>query len=123
MATRVSDSRAMYKAIILQVLAAVITAIGAGVLVGTRGAVSVGLAAFACIVPNLLFVLRLKSVSQRAGSSYAANFFAGEFLKIAATIGLVAIAVKGYPEMHWPSMMIGFAIVLHAGFLAFWKKS
>lgn len=112
----------MFRSIFLQLLAAIITAVGAGVLVGTRGAVSVGIAAVACILPNLVFVLRLKSVAQRQGSSYAANFFVGEFLKIAATIGLVAIAIKGYPEMHWPSMMIGFAIVLHAGFLAFWKK-
>lgn len=113
----------MFRSIFLQLLAAIITAVGAGVLVGTRGAVSVGIAAVACILPNLIFVLRLQSVAQRSGSSYAANFFLGEFLKVAATIGLVAIAIKGYPEMHWPSMMIGFAIVLHAGFLAFWKKS
>jgi ATP synthase protein I len=82
----------------------------------------VGLAAIACILPNLLFALRLAMVNHRGGASYAVNFFVGEFLKIGATIGLLAIAVKGYPEMHWPSLLIGFAIVLHAGFIAFWKK-
>ncbi|MBU3695181.1 ATP synthase subunit I [Dechloromonas sp.] len=112
----------MLRAIFLQFGAAVITAIGAGVIVGTRGLVSVGLAAFACILPNLFFAIRLLMVNNRSGASYAANFFIGEFLKIGATIGLLAIAVKGYPEMHWPSLLIGFAIVLHAGFLAFWKK-
>ncbi len=61
-------------------------------------------------------------VTNRPDASFAANFFIGEFLKIAATIGFLAIAVKGYPEMHWPSLLIGFAIVLHAGFIAFWKK-
>ncbi len=112
----------MFKAIFLQLGAAVITAIVAGSVIGTRGFVSVGLAAVACILPNLLFALRLTMVNNRAGASYAANFFIGEFLKIGATIGLLAIAVKGYPEMHWPSLLIGFAIVLHAGFIAFWKK-
>ncbi len=62
-------------------------------------------------------------VNNRPGASYAANFFIGEFLKIAATIGILAIAITGYPGMHWPSLLIGLAIVLHAGFLAFWKKS
>lgn len=78
----------------------------------------------AAIVPNLLFAIRLTMLNNRPeASSYAASFFIGEFLKIAATIGLLAIAIKGYPEMHWPSLLIGLAIVLHAGFIAFWKKS
>jgi ATP synthase protein I len=113
----------MLKAIFLQIGAALITAIGAGAIVGTRGFVSVGLAAGAAILPNLLFAIRLMMVNNRPGASYAANFFIGEFLKIAATIGLLVIAITGYPEMHWPSLMIGLAIVLHAGFIAFWKKS
>ena len=113
----------MFKAIYLQCGAALITAIGAGLIVGTRGLVSVGVAAVAAILPNLMFAIRLKMVSHRPGASYAANFFVGEFLKIAVTIGLLAVAIKGYPEMHWPSLMVGFAVVLHAGFIAFWKKS
>ena len=113
----------MLRAIYLQFGAALITAIGAGAIAGTRGLVSVGLAAIACIIPNLFFAIRLTMMSNRPGASYAANFFVGEFLKIGATIGLLAIAIKGYPEMHWPSLLIGFAIVLHAGFIAFWKKS
>ncbi len=112
----------MLRAIYLQFGAALITAIGAGVIVGTRGLVSVGLASIACILPNLFFAVRLTMLSHRPGASYAANFFVGEFLKIGATIGLLAIAIKGYPEVHWPSLLIGFAIVLHAGFIAFWKK-
>ncbi len=113
----------MLKAIYLQFGAALLAAIGAWVVVGERGLISVGIAAVAAIVPNLLFAVRLAMVSKRPGASYVANFFAGGFLKIAVTIGLLAIAIKGYPEMHWPSLMVGFAVVLHAGFIAFWKKS
>ena len=112
----------MFRAIFLQIGAAIITAAGAGAIVGTRGLVSVGCAALAAILPNLFFAIRLSMVNSRPSASYAASFFIGEFLKIGATIGLLAIAIKGYPEMHWPSLLIGFAIVLHAGFLAFWKK-
>ena len=110
----------MFKAIYLQLGAAVITAIGAAAIAGTRGLVSVGFAALAAILPNLFFAIRLTMLSNRPGTSYAASFFIGEFLKIAATIGILAIAIKGYPEMHWPSLLIGLAIVLHAGFIAFW---
>ncbi|MCK6412850.1 MAG: ATP synthase subunit I [Azonexus sp.] len=113
----------MFKAIYLQFGAALLAAIGAWVIVGGRGLVSVGVAALAAIVPNLLFAVRLAMVSRRPGASYVANFFVGEFLKIAVTIGLLAVAIREYPEMHWPSLMIGLAIVLHAGFIAFWKKS
>ncbi|MCK6390241.1 MAG: ATP synthase subunit I [Azonexus sp.] len=112
----------MFKAIYLQLGAAVITAIGAAAITGTRGLISVGFAALAAILPNLFFAVRLTMLSNRPGNSYAANFFIGEFLKIAATIGILAIAIKGYPEMHWPSLLIGLAVVLHAGFIAFWKK-
>lgn len=113
----------MFRALYLQCIAAVIVALGAGMLVGARGALSAGLGAMACILPNLLFALRLKSVSSRPGASYPVNFFIGEIVKIAATIVLLAVAIRGYPEMHWPSLLIGFAIVLQSGFIAFWKKS
>lgn len=113
----------MYRAVLLQCGAALIVVIGAGVLVGARGALSAGMGAIACVLPNLLFALRLKSVSNRPGASYPVNFFIGEFVKIAATIVLLAVAIRGYPEMHWPSLLIGFAIVLQSGFIAFWKKS
>lgn len=113
----------MFKAILLQFIAAIVLAVGAGALVGTRGIVSVGLAAVAAIVPNLLFALRLRSMSNRPGASYPVNFFIGEFVKIAASIALLLIAIRVYPAMHWPSLLIGLAVILHAGFIAFWKKS
>lgn len=112
----------MFRAIFLQLGAALITALGAGAITGIRGLVSVGVATVAAVLPNLFFAIRLSMVNNRPGASYAANFFVGEFLKIAATVGILAIAITVYPEMHWPSLMIGLAVVLHAGFLAFWKK-
>ena len=90
---------------------------------GTRGAVSAILGGAACTLPNFLFALRLKSVARRPGASYPANFFLGEFVKIALTIGLLTIIVKTYADLHWPSMLIGLGLALQAGFLAFWKKS
>ena len=81
------------------------------------------LGGMACVLPNLLFALRLRAVARRPGASYPANFFLGEFVKVLATIGLLVFVVRGYADLHWPSMLIGLGLALQAGFLAFFKKS
>ena len=113
----------MFKAILLQTLTVLISALVAGLIAGTRGAVSATLGGVACTLPCFLFALRLKSVANRPGASYPANLFFGESVKIALTIGLLVTAVKIYPDLHWPSMLIGLGLALQAGFLAFWKNS
>jgi ATP synthase protein I len=113
----------MFRAILLQVGATAIAALSAGLFVGMRGLLSALLGGAACTLPNFLFALRLKRVANRPGASYTANFFLGEFVKIAATIALLVFVVKEYADLHWPSMLIGLVLALQAGFLAFWKKS
>jgi len=113
----------MFRAILLQVAATVLTTLAAGWLVGTRGAISAALGGVVCTLPNFLFALRLKFVASRPGASYPANFFLGEMVKIAATIGLLAFVVNEYADLHWPSMLIGLALASQAMFLAFWKKN
>lgn len=113
----------MFRAVLLQVVITIITALVAGFFVGMRGAVSAALGGGACFVPNFLFALRLMIVAKRPGVSYPANFFLGEFIKIALIIGLLIFVVRGYADLHWPSMLIGMGLALQAGFLAFWKKS
>ena len=113
----------MFRAVLFQVGAVIATAVAAGFFAGTRGAVSAVLGGVACTLPNFLFALRLKMVANRPGASYPANFFLGEFVKIAATIGLLVFVVREYSDLHWPSMLIGLGLALQAGFLAFWKKS
>jgi ATP synthase protein I len=113
----------MFRAIILQFGATLVTALVAGFLVGRHGALSGLVGGMACTLPNLMFALRLRMVQHRPGASYPANFFLGEVVKNAATIGLLAVAVSWYADLHWPSMLIGLAVALQASFLAFWKKS
>jgi ATP synthase protein I len=113
----------MFRAIFLQVVITIVTAIVAGQVVGERGAVSAVLGGAICAVPNFLFALRLKFVANRPGASYPANFFLGEFIKVALIIGLLVVVVKEYADLHWPSLLIGMGLALQAGFLAFWKKS
>ncbi|MDX9706120.1 MAG: ATP synthase subunit I [Azospira sp.] len=113
----------MFRAISLQIGASIVVTALAGLLVGTVGAVSAALGAVASVLPNLLFALRLSIVARRPGANYPVNFFFGEFVKIAATIGILAIAIKGYADLHWPSMLIALVVASQASFLAFWKKT
>lgn len=113
----------MLKAVFLQIGATVIAALTLGIIVGEQGAVSAALGGVACILPNGWFAWRLGTIAKKADASHAAGFFIGEFIKVAATIGLLAIAIKLYPPMHWPSLLIGMVVALQASFIAFWKKS
>jgi ATP synthase protein I len=113
----------MFRAIFLQVVVTIIAAIVAGLIVGSRGAFSAVAGGAACAFPNLLFALRLRSISFRHKKAFPLNFFLGEFVKVVLTILLLLVAVKGYADLHWPSMLIGLGLALQAGFLAFLKKS
>lgn len=112
----------MLKAVYLQIGATVLAALIFGVLVGERGAISAGLGGGICVLPNAWLALRLRVGAKKAQIS-AANFFIGEFIKVAATIGLLAIAIKAYPPMHWPSLLMGMVLALQANFFAFWKNN
>jgi ATP synthase protein I len=113
----------MFRAILLQAGATIIAALLMGLFAGTRGAVSAALGGAVCTLPNLLFAVQLKLAAKGPAASFPVNFFLGEFVKIAATIGLLLLVAMVYADLHWPSMLIGLGLALQAGFLAFWKKS
>lgn len=106
----------MFSAIFLQVGATLIATILIGLFVGWSGVVSALIGGGAYILPNFLFALRLTMAARAGKGSLAsvATFFIGEFVKVAATIGLLAIAAKEYADLHWPSMLIGLAVALQA---------
>ncbi|HWU84721.1 MAG TPA: ATP synthase subunit I [Rhodocyclaceae bacterium] len=109
----------MIKVILLQSgLVAVVVSFAAG-LVGVRGAVSALIGGFAYILPNLLFVLRMRLAQ---GQSTVLTFFAGEFFKIAGTIGILVVAVRYY-EVHWLCMLAGLLAALKANLFAFLLKT
>ncbi|MCE1242280.1 ATP synthase subunit I [Oryzomicrobium sp.] len=112
----------MFRVIFLQLVMASLTAVLCGWFVGIRGAVSAALGAAAYLVPSFLFAVRLAVSAHRRAPS-AAGFFLGEFVKVAATIGLLALAAKAYGDVHWPTLLIGLVVVLQANFLAIWKTS
>lgn len=113
----------MFRAILLQVGAAIITAVVAGLLVGARGGISAALGGAVCVLPNLLFALRLKLVANRPRASFPANFLFGELVKMFVTVGLLVFVARVYADVHWPSLLVGLALALQAMLFALWKKN
>ena len=111
----------MHKVVLLQFAATMVAAILAGVLVGTRGAVSVVLGGAAYCLPNLLFVLRLRAAASR-GQASAATFFVGELIKIVATILILAVAQRWY-DVQWLALLVGLFVALKANLFAFLLKT
>jgi ATP synthase protein I len=112
----------MIKILYLQLCAATTATCLAALFAGTQGAVSAALAGVICILPSAGFMLCLAYKARRSTSASPIVFFVGEFIKVAATLGLLVVVVKVY-AVHWPSLLLGMLIVLQASFLAFWKKS
>jgi ATP synthase protein I len=112
----------MFRAVYMQVAATVVVALLAQFLAGRQGAVSAALGGCAVVLPNSLFALRLFAESRRAGGASPAAFFVGEFMKVAATVALLAAAASLYREMHWPALIAGLFMALKANLLALLSK-
>lgn len=110
----------MHKVLFLQLGAVAAIAVLAGLWVGERGAVSALLGGAAYLLPNLLFILRLK-IASASGRATAVTFFFGEFMKVAATIGILAVAQR-YFDVHWLALLVGLFAALKANLFAFLLK-
>ena len=86
-----------------------------------RGAVSVLLGGAAYILPNLLFVARLRW-SVKAGEANAGTFFVGELFKVLATIAILAAAHRWF-DVHWVALLAGLFAALKANLFAFLLKT
>lgn len=116
----------MFRVVSLQAIAVVLAIAAAGGFFGLQGAVSAGVGGGMCVFPNLLLALYLRFAAHRRGASsasYSTSLFVGEFVKVMLTLGLLALTIKQYAGLHWPSLLIGMVLALQAGFLGFWKKS
>ncbi|MFZ5509776.1 MAG: ATP synthase subunit I [Pseudomonadota bacterium] len=113
----------MFRAVILQIGATLVAAVIAGLVAGPHGAVSAALGGAACFLPNLLFALRLWVASKKPGGASPAAFFVGEFIKIAATVALLAMAAILYRDLQWLALLAGLVVALKANLLAFTFRS
>lgn len=110
----------MLKVILLQAALIGLAVVIAGILGGMRGAVSALVGGLAYLLPNLMFVLRLKR-ADAAGRTSVTMFFAGELLKVVCTIGILFVAVRFYP-VHWLCLMGGILAAVKANLFAFLLK-
>lgn len=112
----------MLKTVLLQLSAALVGCAVGAVAFGWRGGISAALGGLACVLPSLLFALRLRALTRRPGASHVTAFFVGETIKVALTIALLASIGFVYRGVHWGAVVIGLIITLQANFLAFLVK-
>jgi ATP synthase protein I len=111
----------MHKAVLLQAVVILLAGILGFLLAGERGVYSALLGGFAYALPNLIFVVRLK-IAAASGRASGVSFFAGEFGKIVATIGILVAVQQWYADVHWLYLLIGLFAALKANLLAFLLK-
>lgn len=115
----------MLKAIMLQ-LSCVLLVTGAGLVVGGSPAgLSALLGGLSYSLPSLLFAIRLGRLAHRSAQttvSYPFEFFVGEAIKVASTIGLLLLCHALVPDLSWAWFLGGLIVALQAGFFAFLLK-
>ncbi|MBU0604598.1 MAG: ATP synthase subunit I [Gammaproteobacteria bacterium] len=115
----------MLKAVMLQVsLVLVMTGVAlyAG---GWMAGASALLGGLSYSVPSMLFAMRLGRLARPGAPgqvSYAFEFFLGEAIKVASTIGLLVLWHFLVPGLSWGWLLAGLAAALQAGFFAFLFK-
>jgi len=115
----------MYRFVLVQsgvtLMAAALVAFGVAVfsnasaMAGVHAGLSVILGGAACVVPNLLFMIRLMTRSGPMGTANApsaAGFLLGEFLKLGLTVALLFVIVRLYPELNWLAFIVGVVVSL-----------
>jgi ATP synthase protein I len=75
----------------------------------------------AVALPSTFFALRLRFATSNA-SAKAAVFLVGEFLKIAATLVIMAIAAVFYSDLVWWAMLLALVVTVKSYFLTFILK-
>lgn len=111
----------MWKVVGLQTGAVALVALLVFPWLGQQGMRSVVVGGFAYVLPNLIFVVRLRYASTR-GSASAAGFFVGELMKVLATVALLAVAHR-FLDVHWLALLMGLFAALKANLFAFLLKT
>ncbi|MBI3286216.1 MAG: ATP synthase subunit I [Burkholderiales bacterium] len=112
----------MARIVLLQLAAALVVAVLAGVLGGLSSALSALFGGLCCALPNAFFALRLTMSARKPGGANPMSFFIGEFIKIALTIALMAAVVHWYRDVNWPAFLIAFIVVLKSYFILLFRQ-
>ena len=114
----------MIRVIVFQGIATVLATIAACVFFGWHVVLSAALGGLICVLPNLLFAVRLGIVAKfRSNESFQANFLIGGIVKVFSIAILIICVAKGYAGLHWPSFLLGLVMASQAVLFALWKKN
>ena len=91
----------MARIVLLQMVAALVVALLAGVFGTISLAFSALLGGLCCAIPNAFFALRLTMSARKPGGANPMSFFIGEFIKIGLTIALMGAVVTLYHDVNW----------------------
>lgn len=112
----------MARIVLLQLAAALVVAVLAGLIGGISLALSALSGGLCCALPNAFFALRLTMSARKPGGANPMSFFIGEFIKIALTIALMAAVVYWYRDVNWPAFLIAFIVVLKSYFILLFRQ-
>lgn len=98
--------------ICLQLIIAVLTALAAFLLGGTRAGVSSALASTSCVIPNMIMFTGIYINDHVLKKSGFAALFVLEFVKIALTIVLLIAVFWLYKDVNWIAFFVSFVIAL-----------
>lgn len=73
-------------------------------------------------MPNLMFALSLWAAA-KSGRASVARFFAGEVIKVAATLALLAIVAGAFRELNWLALLAGVFLALKANLIVILIKA
>lgn len=102
----------MLRLILAQLVVTLILAIIAALIGGQHAGISALLGGVCCVVPNGLFAMRLYFGALRPGTLNPMTFFIGEFIKIAMTVGMLALVVWWYRDLNWLALIVAFIVAL-----------
>ena len=108
----------MFRIVLLQILATAVVSLLSALIGGAPAAISALLGGAACFIPNGLFALKLAAAARRPQGTDAVVFLIGEFVKVVATIALLALIVATYKNLVWLAMLVSIIAVLKSYVLA-----
>ncbi|HEX7157122.1 MAG TPA: ATP synthase subunit I [Burkholderiaceae bacterium] len=125
----------MFRIVAWQALLTAAVAMGAWAFSGPRAAASAALGGAACVLPNAGFAVWLTVASRVARRSRRAHadgnpgaplvaLFVGEFVKVLASVGLLALTAVLYKGLVWLALIVtvGAVLLMQAAAVA-WRRA
>ena len=101
----------MWKVVLLQIGTLAAVALATALLAGGSAAVSALLGGAAYVLPNALFVARLKT-GAAIGHTGGATLLVWELIKVALIIGILVGIARYVTDLHWIALLAGLSAML-----------